>query len=283
MFSAASCIQTLRFVIGIKPMKTFFCAAFLVFAQMTIGQTRNEQRLAVHLVPRVKSAEISKLDLSTLKPAGRRVFDQDEIIYYRAKTHEFRLEFTAAERLRREHSTLRGKTFAVFAGNRAIYAGAFWSSTLSQSFDGVYVDLFETKEDYPLLTIRTGYPDGSYFTGTDRRGDPRLLGSLEKAGKLYDDVEFTVKCRDIKPTGKRRASFVMTFDVVGSSMSDAKDKILELELYFDQKEMRQIRTDLALTADKPIGFNRDKELVLTYLSQRGEARPDRIFIGVRKK
>lgn len=249
---------------------------------MTFAQSNEDDHFAVYLVPRALNSDAGKINLEKLRPSKSSLFDVSDILYYRAATHEFQLDFPAAERLRKSHKELRGKPFAVFLGRRAVYVGAFWTSLWSQSFDGIVLDLDSTKPDYPVLQFRDGYPDKTYFKGPDLRAGREIFESLEKSGKLYDELQFVVKCRNIVATGKRRASFVFTFDVVEVSKGRSDETQLELEIY-DGKLLPELSANFSTSTGKELSFDREQLIVLNYMVQRGAAKPDRLFVDFAKK
>ena len=106
----------------------------------------------------------------------------DDIIAYSWKTHEIGLTASAYERIGELEVPVNGTTFVVCLGREPIYAGAFWPVYSSLSFDGVVVKIPLT--DDQTMQIALGYPSPSFFTGEDPRSDPRILQSLEEAGKL---------------------------------------------------------------------------------------------------
>ena len=105
---------------------------------------------------------------------------------YSGKRHEIELTTEAYERIQQiftQPVSVRGIPFVVCAGSDRIYAGAFWTPLSSISFDGVAIyQPFDP--DRRVIRIALGYPTPEAFTGEDPRSDPRILQSLEAAGKL---------------------------------------------------------------------------------------------------
>jgi len=74
--------------------------------------------------------------------------------------------------------------FVVCVNRQPIYGGAFWVSYSSESFHGIVIDTLYAQQNQPIR-IQLGYPESpELFAGEDRRSDPRILQSLEQAGKL---------------------------------------------------------------------------------------------------
>jgi hypothetical protein len=106
----------------------------------------------------------------------------DDIIAYSWETHEIGLTAAAYERIGELEVPVDGTTFVVCLGREPIYAGAFWPLHSSLSFDGIVIEV--PLADDHTMQIALGYPASSFFTREDPRSDPRILQSLEQAGKL---------------------------------------------------------------------------------------------------
>jgi len=266
-------------------MKIFFLVivSLIAFCPMVLAQNNSPQGFAVYLLPaNIKSKNLSALDLQKLKPAGKPLIAAEDINFYQKETHEFQVEFPAAEKLRKMQNDLRGKTFGVFAGGEAVYAGAFWTSIWSQSFDGVIIDIFDLREDYPTLEFAAGYPSPEWFKGEDRRADKRILKALENAGKLYEEVELVVKCQKITASGTRRPGSHFTFEIVAVTKGEFRDKEINLFLY-DGKLLSELDAKLGWGKDENVNFNPDTQIILNLSQQAGREKPDWFLKSYRKK
>ena len=274
-------------------MKIFFLGviSLFVFSQMVSAQKNFVKGFALYLLPaRINTNQLKTIDLKKLKPVGKPVITESDIRYYQKDNHQFRIDYPAADRIKKINNQGGTKSFAVFVDGEAVYTGAFWKSILSQSFDGIIIDTYKSvgdppyysNTDYPVLTLESGYPSAEYFKGADLRSDPRIFKALETAGKLYDEVELVVKCRKIRSSGKRRASSYFTFEVLAATKGEFKEKIIELEL-FDGKLLPELDAEMGWSAGGNVDFNPSIEIVLTISQQVGRDKPDWFLREYRKK
>jgi hypothetical protein len=139
---------------------------------------------AIYLIQSGSTASGS--DLSRLELESTPFLSVDDLISYTWATHE--IEFTEAARQRLaqlEVPVTTGVPFVVCVGTRRIYSGAFWVSYSSISFDGFVIDTLPAQAGIPILRIQLGYPTApELFSGADLRADPRILQSLQTAGRL---------------------------------------------------------------------------------------------------
>ena len=85
--------------------------------------------------------------------------------------------------LERTRLSMGGLPFVICAGGEPIYGGALWTSYSSATYGGIVINVYPASSGQPL-PIRLGYPSPEWFTGEDLRSDPRILRSLQEAGKL---------------------------------------------------------------------------------------------------
>ncbi len=138
------------------------------------------------LADEVPATELSIVDLNDLELQEEPILSIDDIIAYSRETHEIELTAEGYERIQQLFALpveVRGMPFVVRVGADRIYAGAFWTPASSISFDGVVICEPYDRERR-VIRIGLGYPSAEAFTGTDPRSDPRVLQSLEAAGKL---------------------------------------------------------------------------------------------------
>jgi len=274
-------------------MKIFFLSfvSLIVFCQMVLAQNNSPKGFAIYLLPdNIKSDQLSKLDLKKLKPTGTPLIAESEIQYYQKETHEFRIDYIAANRIKKIHERGGTQPFAVFVGNEAIYLGSFWKLILSSTFDGVIIETFKalgkppynTSSDYPVLTLELGYPSSDYFKGTDLRMDPRIFKALQDAGKLYEDLELVVTCKKIVGTGKRRASFIFTLPIVSVTKGEFDEKEITIELY-DGKMLAEFDAETNVRIGNFTDFSQTQEVVLKLSKRVGKEKPDWFLREYRKK
>lgn len=273
-------------------MKIFFLASvsLIVFCQMVFGQNTSKG-FAIYLLPEsVKSNQLSTLDLKKLKPTGAPLIAESDMRYYQKETHQFKIEYAAASRLRKLDEAGSFREFAVFVGSEAIYVGAFWKSTSSFINPGIIINTYEplliadknSTPDFPVLTLETGYPAAGYFRGTDPRADSRIFKALEKAGKLYEETELIVKCKKITATGTRRPASEFTFEVVSVTNGKFNDKEINFTLY-DGELLSELDAKQGWGKSENVNFNPEQLIVLEISQQVGKQKPDFFIRNYRKK
>lgn len=273
-------------------MKIFFLLSAIIFAgvQMITAQKINPEGFNIYLLPKIKPDRLSTINIKNLKPYGKPLISQNEILYYQKETHEFQIDYIAAERIKKINDSGSSSIFVVFLGEKAVYVGAFWKSIFSKSFDGIIIDTFKalgkspyySNSDFPVLKFELGFPSSEYFKGIDHRNDAEIFSALENAGVLYDELELTVKCKNIIATGKRRPSSIFTFDVISVNKGKFDEKEITLEL-FDRKLLSELEADLGFQTAGDLNFNKEIEIILTYLKQMGKPEPNMFFKTFRKK
>jgi len=125
--------------------------------------------------------------LSNVAIADKPVISIDDIISYTGNTHEIELTPDAFKRVMALKVPTSGKVFMVCVDKAPIYWGAFWTPISSQSFNGVAIfvpplplDVFHPN----TVRLERGYPTPAFAAGEDPRGNPLIMESLEKSGKL---------------------------------------------------------------------------------------------------
>jgi hypothetical protein len=116
---------------------------------------------------------------------GSPILSLDDIVAYDWATHDMTLTDAAYERLAGlEIPIAPGIPFVACVDAESIYAGEFWTPLSSARYDGIVIVAPPTTESRPVR-IQLAYPESpELFAGEDLRGDPRILQSLETAGKL---------------------------------------------------------------------------------------------------
>jgi len=168
---------------GCKPSVMLFLIA-LVLVGCTPSQTGG---FSIYLLAdEIPTSELSKVDLHALELQEEPLLSIDDVITYSKGTHEIEVTAEAYERIQQLYSLpvkVDGMPFVVCMGRDPVYAGAFWTPVSSLSFDGVIIcPPFD--RDECVIRIGLGYPTSEAFRGEDPRSDPRILQSLEAAGKL---------------------------------------------------------------------------------------------------
>ena len=132
----------------------------------------------------IAAAEILKTPLDTVQLVDKPTLSLDDIAAYSQDTHTIALTPSGFEKIRQLRVPTSGIPFVVCVNRQPIYAGAFWASYSSQSFNGTVIDTLLVEPGHSIR-IQLGYPESpNLFVGEDRRADPRILQSLQQAGKL---------------------------------------------------------------------------------------------------
>jgi len=138
------------------------------------------------LADEMPATELSMFDLDDLELQEKPIVSTIDVVAYDSETHEIELTAGAYERIQRLFTLpvkVFGMPFVVTVDADRIYAGGFWTPASSVSFDGVVI-CQPWDPDERVIRIALGYPAPEAFTGEDPRSDPRVLESLEAAGKL---------------------------------------------------------------------------------------------------
>ena len=133
---------------------------------------------------KITADEMLEANLSDLELEDKPVLSVDDIVAYSRNTHEIELTPAAYERLSQLGVPIAGMPFVVCVDRAPVYGGAFWVGYSSMAFNGIVIDTLPATQNRPIR-IQLGYPESpELFVGEDRRSDPRILQSLEQAGKL---------------------------------------------------------------------------------------------------
>jgi phosphate transport system substrate-binding protein len=151
-----------------------------------LGGSTLDDTFAIYLVDwETSTAQLSESALQNLKLEETPILSADDIVAYVWESHQIELTSSAYERLYEFSDSIStsGRPYVVCVGSQRVYAGAFWMPFSSQSFDGVAIVLIPSDER--AIRIQLGYPGSpDLFMWLDPRSDPRILRSLEEAGKL---------------------------------------------------------------------------------------------------
>jgi len=141
----------------------------------------------VYLVEQdISPQQMTNANLTELQLEETPLLSIEVIVTYSWETHEIELTPSASERvagLERSRLSMGGLPLVICAGGEPIYGGALWTSYSSATYDGIVIDVYPASSGQPL-PVRLGYPSPEWFKGKDLRSDPRILRSLEEAGKL---------------------------------------------------------------------------------------------------
>lgn len=144
------------------------------------------ERLALHLLqnPELTAEEAAARPLGELLLASVPLVTLGNLDFYEGSTHTLRMEPWYGDRLRGllPEVGVHGLPFVVVVDAEPIYLGAFFTSLSSSSFGQPVIVLEDIAEG--AVRIERAYPSPGAATGSDPRGDPRILELLEAVAKL---------------------------------------------------------------------------------------------------
>jgi hypothetical protein len=114
-----------------------------------------------------------------------------DIVSYGSAGHLLKLTHEAYERIARLQVPTRGLSFVACVDKQPIYSGAFWTPISSQSFSGVVVMKPLPNHDSDVIELALGYPNPSFYDGTDPRGNVEIMRALREAGRLDNRITTT--------------------------------------------------------------------------------------------
>ena len=170
----------------------------------------------------------------------------------------------------------------MFAGGEPVYTGAFWSSLSSINFKGVTIDISDLKDDFRVLKLALGYPalDAKHIA-IDPRPNRRIFRALEKYGVLREQVWMYGKCKQIRSTGKRRNSYVFTFDVISVVKSTYDRPEVVFEIFDDTGKSLRSAVEADWESKTQLGekwrFNAQKEILLKFERSVGD-KVDNVYL-----
>jgi hypothetical protein len=167
---------------------TLLSAALFCTMLISNGCSReNREGFAIYLskedIPPAQMESLSQIVI-----ANQPIISTQDIVTYNAQTHELKLTAEAFERISSLEVPVRGKSFAVCVDKAPVYWGAFWTPISSISFGGVTIWKPLNYQEVKVITFELGYPSQSFYGGEDPRNKAELINSLDKAGKLINNL-----------------------------------------------------------------------------------------------
>lgn len=159
--------------------------ASLLLISLTFGgcPSQKGERFSIYLTR--DNTPVSKLPaLNQIELADQPLIAIDDIVSYNQETHEIELTADAYQRVNELDIPTSGMVFVACVDSQPVYWGAFWAPYSSQSFDGVIILIPSFCTEADSIQIELGYPAPGFYSGEDPRSDPKILQSLEQAGKL---------------------------------------------------------------------------------------------------
>lgn len=219
-----------------------------ILVGMAVGQTDSEDGFAIYLLPKKDKAnswgDSNTYSLDEIKLTGKPFINQNDIDYYNKDTRQLFTFVYDRELITMNYELVaegkkfsisgEGRPFVAAVGKVPIYSGAFWLNISKQGFSGITIIPTGVQDRKLIWQINYGYPREKFFRRDEFRNavnDSRILKTLEKRGKLYEDLEIIAKCSEVKPSMKRRPSFYITLEVISVTKGSFAEKEIKMELW----------------------------------------------------
>jgi len=147
----------------------------------------NHEGFAIYL-PQGDVSPQNMPDLNSVKLPLQPFIGLNDIISYNPENYHLTLTPDAFNRIDVLQVPVYGKPFVVCVDRIPVYWGAFWTPISSIPFDGFAIEQ-PLNNQTNTVTIQTGYPTSSFFTGTTWVDDWTIQESFRQAGKLISPPE----------------------------------------------------------------------------------------------
>ena len=147
----------------------------------------NHEGFAIYL-PQDDVSPQNMPDLNSVKLPLQPFIGLNDIISYNPENYQLTLTLDAFNRIDVLQVPVYGKPFVVCVDRIPVYWGAFWTPISSIPFDGFAIEQ-PLNNQTNTVTIQTGYPTSSFFTGIDWVDDGTIQESFRQAGKLISPPE----------------------------------------------------------------------------------------------
>jgi hypothetical protein len=131
--------------------------------------------------------------LSDLELAGKPIISGNDIVSYRAETHEIELTDVAYQRIVSLKVPVMGKAFVICVDKKPIYWGSISTPISSYLFAGVTIMQPLPNMQSDTIELRLDLHNPPLYGGTDPRGNPEILQALERSGKLITTPPHSMK------------------------------------------------------------------------------------------
>jgi hypothetical protein len=243
-------------------------ALILLLAGFQMISAQNKKEFFLYLLPEsIDARQLSRLDLNKIKPRGKPFLTAGDVWRYVKETHEITLGYEATVRLKKLKVPVSGRPFIVFVGAEPIYTGAFWTSFSSITFRGVAIDVTGLRGDFATIKLELDYPPlAPKNIGFDPRPDKRIFQVFENKGVLYEQVWLSGRCRSVRPTGKRRQSYIFTFEVTSVAKSAYNLPEVTFEIFDDDEKSLRAAIDMRWIEQERrwTNFNPQREILLKF-------------------
>jgi hypothetical protein len=142
----------------------------------------NHEGFAIYL-PQGDVSPQNMPDLNSVELPLQPFIGLNDIVSYNPENYQLTLTPDAFNRIDVLQVPVYGKPFVVCVDRIPVYWGAFWTPISSIPFDGFAIEQ-PLNNQTNTVTIQTGYPTSSFFTGIDWVDDGTIQESFRQAGKL---------------------------------------------------------------------------------------------------
>jgi hypothetical protein len=147
----------------------------------------NHEGFAIYL-PEGDVSPQNMPDLNSVKLPTQSFIGLNDIVSFNPENCQLTLTPDALNRIIALQVGVYGKPFVVCVDRIPVYWGAFWTPISSVPFDGFAIEQ-PLNNRTNTVTIQTGYPTSSFFTGIDWVDDWTIQESFRQAGKLISPPE----------------------------------------------------------------------------------------------
>jgi hypothetical protein len=146
----------------------------------------NHEGFAIYL-PQGDVSPQKMPDLNSGQLPTQPFIGMNDIVSYNPENYQLTLTPDAINRIDALQVGVYGKSFVVCVDRIPVYWGAFWTPISSVPFDGFAIEQ-PLNNQTNTVTIQTGYPTSSFFTGTDWVNDWTIQESFRQVGKLISPL-----------------------------------------------------------------------------------------------
>jgi hypothetical protein len=140
---------------------------------------------AKNLISYNSNLDYSTFNLDTVEINEKPFLTGSDVISYDSASHVLTLDKNRIE-LTYPRQSVYGQMFIVFLYDKPVFCGFFWYSFSSVPCNWIFIKDANEKDELESNQIEfsAGYPNSSYFHGSDPRSDKDLIEYFKSSGKL---------------------------------------------------------------------------------------------------
>lgn len=225
-----------------------------VLGDRTSRRRLNDNGFAIYttrnFMPYNQSIDYNTFNLDTVDLNDKPFLTGEDIISYDSTSHVLTLDKNRIE-LTYPGQSVYGQMFIVFLYDKPVFCGFFWYAFSSVPCNWIYIrDVNENDElKSNQIELSAGYPNPSFFHGSDPRSNKAIIDYFKSTGKLTG-------CNPVKYSGLNFfRAFESADDSFGSNFSLPLDKFyLSEKPFISYDEILKYDTlshtmDLTITSD----------------------------------